>query len=247
MHISIGSCCQLLQSAGDVNGCAVDVACLGGGQEGNHLGNFLGLAETTKRAALQHLLLDLVGHHSHHGRVYVAGQDAVDPNAKLAELPGGHLGERHDARLGGGIIGLTHIAQARHNAGQIHNAAPTQLLLDHCPGKVLRHQKRALQIHTVHVVEVVLLHLQQVTVACDARRVDHNARCLLELLLRCGHSTLHTLGRRDIHLDGGATCTQLGCRLLGRLQIAIGCNHLGAITCQKATSGASDARAGTCK
>lgn len=238
---------RLLKASGDLDGSPVHIRGLRGGQEGDDLGDLLRLPEPAQRAALHHLLLDGLGDDGHHGRVYVAGQDAVDADAELAELLGGHLREGDDAGLGGRVVGLPDVVHPGHDAGEVHDAAAAQLALDHGLGEGLGHQERALQVHRVDVVVVLLRHLQQVAVTGDTRRVHHDAGGHLEGLQGRGHGALDTRRRRNVHFQGGgALGAQLLGGLLGGLQVAVRGNHLGSVPGQQSAGGTPNARAGAC-
>ena len=70
----------------------------------------------------------MVRNRLHHGGVYEARRDAVDPDAELAELLGGRLREADDARLGGRVVGLPLVARPAHQAGDVDHRAAVAVL-----------------------------------------------------------------------------------------------------------------------
>jgi len=95
------------------------------GQEQRSLGNFLRLTQSAQHGELGKLVqqflrdgLEDVGHH-------IAGGDGVHPDGHTlaGEFLGPGLGQANDTGLGGGIVGLSDVAEFSDHGGNADDAA----------------------------------------------------------------------------------------------------------------------------
>src|SRR5919204_5509193 len=97
-------------AAAHVDDLAGHVAGLIRRQESDHRGHVLGPPCPSQGNPLQLLFADGLGDVSGHRGVDEAGTYGVDRHLAAGQLAGGGSAETDDARLGGGIVGLTDVA-----------------------------------------------------------------------------------------------------------------------------------------
>ena len=94
-----------------------------GGEEDDHGGDFLGLAETADRNARNHALKGCFRHGRDHVGADIARRDRVDGDVLVGVLLGQCLDEADVAGLGGGVVDLAHLALLAVDRGDHDDAA----------------------------------------------------------------------------------------------------------------------------
>src|SRR6478735_2387560 len=208
------------RAAVDVQGLSGDIGRLVAGQEGDHRGDLLGLADPAQRDLLRGELLVLgrvvadpgrgrVGH----GGGDEARSDGIHRDAERAEFQRQRRGDALDAGLGRRVVHLPAVAQ-RGPAGQAYY--PAVLGLDHGRAGRLAAQEQAGQVGRDDSVPVLLGHLEQKVVAGDTGVVDKDVESP-ERVEGAGHHQLDRFGVRDVRPDGDRPAAGRGDLLHHRL------------------------------
>src|SRR6478735_4726845 len=193
------------RAAVDVQGLSGDIGRLVAGQEGDHRGDLLGLADPAQRDLFRGKLLVLgrvvadpgCGRVRHRGGDE-AGSHGVHRDAERPQLQRQCRGDALHAGLGRRVVHLTAVAQ-RRPAGQADDAAV--LGLDHRRARRLAAQEQAGQVGCYHRIPVLFGHLEQQIIAGDTGVVDQDVdsperiECAVDHLLDSGHA-------RDVGADG---------------------------------------------
>src|SRR6185369_6054728 len=99
----------------------------------------------------------------------------ADPNPVTGQFERPDHGHRGDARLGRGVVGLTHVAEAR-DAGDVHDH-PAAAELDHAFRSLATAQEYAGQVHIDDGLPLLEAHLagHRAVLALDEQGVADNS------------------------------------------------------------------------
>ena len=153
--------------------------------------------------------------------------DRVGGHAVATQIAGQRAGQADDALLGGGVVGLAHVAQP--GLGRcVHD--PTRALLAEDLGGELGHREVTLEVDVDDDVPLVLGHVEDHPVAQDAGVVDQDVEPAerVERLLDHALAGVH-VGHRVVVGDGvAAGVLDRGHDLVGRSGLAVEFAALGA-------------------
>src|SRR5215211_8586726 len=202
-----------VQSAVDAVDLPGDVPRVGVGQELDHPGDLLRLAEAAHRDLGDHPAQGLLGH----GRDHLSGDEArrhrVHRDPLTRRLQGQAVGQPEQPRLGRGVVGLADVALLPNHRADVDDpaVAPVQHVLEHGPAEV----EGAGQVDVDDPVPVLHAHLADRLVDGDAGVVDQDVELAL-LVQHLGDHPLAVGGHADVALmDGGPLVG--GGELLGRV------------------------------
>ena len=190
------------------------------------------------RNAGDDLLQHVVGNGADHLGVGIAGRHGIDRDALVGRLQRQGLGEADGARLGGGIVGLTHLALLAIDGCDVDYTA-ISALAHAVDDLAARHVEQAGEVDEDHLVPLLRRHLVQHGVAGDAGVVDQHVD-RPELGLNLGHSPLAVLELADVALDDH-DAELLGGGLGGRLVIGVAGRDLEAVRLQPGDDGVANA------
>src|SRR5215475_5265261 len=188
--------CSHVQAAVDGPDLPGDIGGLVSGQEADHPGDFLRLAEASHGYLRANPVEHLVGNGGEHVRGDKAGCDGVDrqPDSvthralRTAELEDSLLRQclrqPEQARLGRGVVGLADVPCLPDNRGHVDD--PAGAAPDHVVYGGLRHEERARQVDRDHLAPVIVGHLGDGPVDRDSGVVqqDVQAAVLLDDLVQ---------------------------------------------------------------
>jgi hypothetical protein len=142
-----------------------------------------------------------------------AGRDRVDRHAVLLELTTEHDRQRGDAGLGGGVVGLTGVAEQSRLARRVDDP-PVDLLaglaaLAPIDGGEAGRREVTLEVHADDGVPVFLAHVEAHPVAQDARVVDQDVE-VAPGLDRLVDEALRALPVGDVVVIGDGLAAGLG-------------------------------------
>src|SRR2546430_380074 len=196
-----------VDATGHMNHLAGYIPRLLGAEEGDGVGDVLGLARLAEHGALDDALVHLRVAHLEGLRADDPGRDDVGGDAVAAALEGNGLAQPHHRRLGRGIAGLAEAAQCPRDRSHEDDAAPFVLL--HVRENSLGDVVRARQVDLdVAVPELVDLPFQGGDVVQGGGVVDEDVD-LAEFLDHVLDDLMDLLAVGDVHLDGSRLTTHL--------------------------------------
>src|SRR5215211_2528513 len=202
-----------VQSAVDAVDLPGDVPRVGVGQELDHPGDLLRLAEAAHRDLGDHPAQGLLGH----GRDHLSGDEArrhrVHRDPLTRRLQGQAVGQPEQPRLGRGVVGLADVALLPDHRADVDDpaVAAVQHVLEHRPAQV----EGTRQVDVDHPVPVLHRHLADRAVDRDAGVVDQDIQ-LPVLVQHLPDDPLAVGGNPDVALMDGRALVRGG-ELLGRV------------------------------
>src|SRR5580704_15885966 len=209
-------------AAEDHEDLSVDVSRVGGGQEGDQVGDVLGVpgVETPVVVLLGQAAEQVLGHAGPG-----AGGDGVGRDAVAPQLTGQYPGQGGDAGFGRTVVGLTGVAVEARLRGGVDDPTSDVLsglgLVAPVYGGMVRRREVALEVHADDIVPVGLLHVEGHLVPQDPGVVDQDVEAAKGVDGLVDH-VLAAFPRTDVvAVDRGLSATLFdeGDHVLGRVLV----------------------------